>query len=37
MKRVVTSHSENGTHANQEKTSVNLPLSLIFGRRARQN
>jgi len=30
MKGVVTSHSKNGTHANQEKVLVNPPLSHVF-------
>jgi len=36
MKGVVTSHSKNETHTNQEKARVNPPLSLVFGRQARQ-
>jgi len=36
MKGIVTSHSKNRTHANQEKARVNPPLSLAFGRRAQQ-
>jgi len=37
MKGVVTSHSKNGTHANQEKARVNPPLSHVFGRQTQQS
>jgi len=36
IKGFVTSHSKNETHANEEKTRVNPPLSLVFGWQARQ-